>query len=60
MEERDGQVKVSEHWVFNRFFPYLEEGELTSWVDEEGESDSTGNGSLEPDEQDGCLYTPTM
>ena len=51
LTERGGRLKIAEHWVFNRFFPDLEVGELTSWVDEEGESDSPGNGRLEPDEQ---------
>lgn len=59
LKERDGRLKVSEHWVFNRFFPDLEVGELTSWVDEDGEGDSSGNGRLEPDEQERlfiCTY----
>jgi hypothetical protein len=47
-EERDGAVKISEHWVFNRFFPEPETGEMTAWADEEG----NGNGRLEPGEQE--------
>jgi len=58
MKERDGRLKILEHWVFSRFFPDLEAGELTSWVDEEGESDNPGNGRLEPDEQERLfIYT---
>ncbi len=54
LKEKDGRLKVSEHWVFQRFFPALRTGELTAWVDEEG----NGNGMLEPEEQERLfIYT---
>jgi|GEM_PF-3871815 len=47
-EEREGELRVSEHWVLQRFFGDLEAGEFTQWADEAG----NGNGVLEPEEQE--------
>ncbi|MFO7850667.1 MAG: CsgG/HfaB family protein, partial [Spirochaetia bacterium] len=47
-EEREGKIRISEHWVFGRFFNDLETGELTAWADGEG----NGDGLLQPDEQE--------
>ncbi len=47
-EEREGELKVAEHWIFHRFFDDIEAGEFTRWADEEG----NGNGLLEPEEQE--------
>ncbi len=47
-DERDGELKIAEHWVFFRFFPEPEASEFTGWADDRG----NGNGRLEPDEQE--------
>ncbi|MFW5715765.1 MAG: CsgG/HfaB family protein [bacterium] len=47
-KERDGELKIAEHWVFFRFFPEVEASESTGWADDQG----NGNGRLESDEQE--------
>lgn len=47
-DEREGELKIAEHWVFFRFFPEPEASEFTGWADDRG----NGNGRLEPDEQE--------
>jgi len=46
-EERKGEVKIAEHWIFYRFFYEHETSELSAWADEEG----NGDGILNEEEQ---------
>ncbi|TFG64779.1 MAG: hypothetical protein E4H36_02020 [Spirochaetales bacterium] len=46
LEERGGQTKIAEQWIFSRLFdPFPETGELNAWAD------NNGNGLLDIDEQ---------
>jgi len=42
-EERNGVVKIVEHWTFYRFYWEPEIGELAAWADEEGNQDGILN-----------------
>lgn len=42
-EERKGEVKIAEHWIFYRFFYEHEISELSAWADEEGDRDGILN-----------------
>ncbi len=53
-EERHGEVKIAEHWIFYRFFWEPELGELTAWADEAGDQ----NGILNEEEQE-ALFIAT-